>query len=162
MHLSMEGAVERSSACVPRGDREGTTSRNRRSIPMSFIAAGQRACRGGRSAAYPLGDVRMSPELSAVRAFASLMKRSIAPSRSSPRRSLLIGLALLIAASSPAVAEKEGRASFYGKRFHGKPTASGARFDMHALTAAHRTLSFGTRVKVTNRRNGRSVVVTIP
>ena len=89
------------------------------------------------------------------------MKQSIAPSRSSPTRSLLIGLALLIATCPPAVAEKQGSASFYGKRFHGKPTASGARFDMHALTAAHRTLSFGTRVKVTNRRNGRSVVVTI-
>lgn len=40
-------------------------------------------------------------------------------------------------------------------------TASGERFDKHALTAAHRTLPFGTRVRVTNTRNGRSVVVRI-
>ena len=54
-----------------------------------------------------------------------------------------------------------GRASFYASEFHGRRTASGARFDMHALTAAHRTLPFGSRVRVTNARNGRSVVVTI-
>jgi rare lipoprotein A len=54
-----------------------------------------------------------------------------------------------------------GRASFYASEFHGRRTASGARFDMHALTAAHRTLPFGSRVRVTNERNGRSVVVTI-
>ena len=54
-----------------------------------------------------------------------------------------------------------GRASFYAAEFHGRRTASGARFDMHALTAAHRTLPFGSKVRVTNERNGRSVVVTI-
>lgn len=54
-----------------------------------------------------------------------------------------------------------GRASFYADKFHGRRTASGARFDMRALTAAHRTLPFGSKVRVTNERNGRSVVVTI-
>lgn len=54
-----------------------------------------------------------------------------------------------------------GVASFYGKRFHGRPTASGERFDMNAMTAAHRTLPFGTHVRVTNPRNGRSVTVRI-
>ncbi|WP_342450066.1 septal ring lytic transglycosylase RlpA family protein [Thiorhodococcus minor] len=52
-------------------------------------------------------------------------------------------------------------ASYYGKRFHGRLTASGDRFNMHKLTAAHRTLKFGTRVLVTNKSNGRSVEVTI-
>ena len=55
----------------------------------------------------------------------------------------------------------EGVASYYGRRFHGRPTANGERFDMHELTAAHRTLPFGSRVEVTNPRNGRSVVVRI-
>ncbi|AOE83603.1 septal ring lytic transglycosylase RlpA family protein [Pseudomonas sp. TCU-HL1] len=55
----------------------------------------------------------------------------------------------------------EGKASYYGARHHGKRTASGERFDQHALTAAHRTLPFGTRVKVTNLNNHRSVVVRI-
>ena len=55
----------------------------------------------------------------------------------------------------------EGKASYYGSRHHGKRTASGERFDQHALTAAHRTLPFGTRVRVTNLVNGRSVEVRI-
>ena len=54
-----------------------------------------------------------------------------------------------------------GIASYYGRRFHGRPTANGERFDMHELTAAHRTLPFGSRVNVTNPRTGRSVVVRI-
>ena len=52
-------------------------------------------------------------------------------------------------------------ASYYGDAHQGRRTANGERFDMHALTAAHRTLPFGTRVKVTNLDNGRSVVVRI-
>ena len=54
-----------------------------------------------------------------------------------------------------------GRASWYGPGFHGKRTASGERFDMNELTAAHRTLPFGTRVRVRNTQNGREVVVRI-
>lgn len=54
-----------------------------------------------------------------------------------------------------------GLASWYGKRFHGRLTASGSRFDMNAMTAAHRSLPFGTRVRVTNESNQRSIVVTI-
>ena len=54
-----------------------------------------------------------------------------------------------------------GNASFYGKRFTGRPTASGERFDPTALTAAHRTLPFGSKVRVTNQRTGKSVVVRI-
>jgi rare lipoprotein A len=54
-----------------------------------------------------------------------------------------------------------GFASYYDSRLHGARTASGERYDEKALTAAHRTLPFGTRVQVTNLSNGRSVVVTI-
>lgn len=54
-----------------------------------------------------------------------------------------------------------GSASFYAARFHGRRTASGEAFDNAALTAAHRTLPFGSRVRVTNPANGRSVVVRI-
>jgi len=59
------------------------------------------------------------------------------------------------------VATQTGMASWYGARFHGRRTASGEPFDMHALTAAHRTLPFGTLCRVTNRRNGRSVIVRV-
>ncbi|GAB3658092.1 septal ring lytic transglycosylase RlpA family protein [Ramlibacter alkalitolerans] len=66
------------------------------------------------------------------------------------------------AVTKPAEAELgRGRASWYGPGFHGKRTASGERFDMNALTAAHRSLPFGTRVRVRNAQNGREVVVRI-
>ena len=54
-----------------------------------------------------------------------------------------------------------GVASWYGKYFDGKPTASGEPYDMNDLTAAHPSLPLGTFVKVTNLRNGRSVVVRV-
>ena len=54
-----------------------------------------------------------------------------------------------------------GTASWYGPGFHGKKTASGERFNQYGLTAAHKTLPLGSRVKVTNLSNGQSVVVTI-
>ena len=54
-----------------------------------------------------------------------------------------------------------GQASWYGKAHQGELTASGERFDMHALTAAHRTLPFGTIVRVTDLRSKRSVNVRI-
>ncbi len=56
---------------------------------------------------------------------------------------------------------KSGKASFYGKGFHGKLTANGERYDMYAMTAAHKTLPFGSRVRVTCRETGKSVVVRI-
>lgn len=54
-----------------------------------------------------------------------------------------------------------GQATFYGKEFHGKKTASGEIFNMYDLTAAHKTLPFGTKVRVTNLKNKRSVQVRI-
>jgi rare lipoprotein A len=59
---------------------------------------------------------------------------------------------------SNAEAAQVGVASFYK---HGKRTANGESFNPHGLTAAHRTLKFGTKVRVTNLRNGRSVIVRI-
>ncbi|WP_249671683.1 septal ring lytic transglycosylase RlpA family protein [Pseudomonas abieticivorans] len=57
--------------------------------------------------------------------------------------------------------DETGSASYYGAKHQGKRTASGERFDQHALTAAHRRLPFGTRVLVTNMDNGRKVAVRI-
>ena len=64
-------------------------------------------------------------------------------------------------ASPVATAIGGGVASYYGRRFHGRPTASGEKFDMNAMTAAHRTLPFGSLVEVTNPRNGKTVTVRI-
>lgn len=52
-------------------------------------------------------------------------------------------------------------ASFYGEEFHGRLTSSGEVFDMYDYTAAHKFLPFGTRLKVTNLANGRSVIVVV-
>ena len=56
---------------------------------------------------------------------------------------------------------EQGTASWYGPNFDGKPTASGEKFNQSAMTAAHKTYPFGTVVRVTNLRNGRSVEVRI-
>jgi rare lipoprotein A len=70
------------------------------------------------------------------------------------------GFFLLIMHVGPAAsAEQSGLASIYG--YSGSRTASGERARLTDLTAAHRSLPFGTRVRVTNARNGRSVVVRI-
>lgn len=63
---------------------------------------------------------------------------------------------------TPAIGTVQtGVASWYGPGYHGNRTSSGERYDMDALTAAHATYSFGTRVKVTLLSTGRSVVVRI-
>jgi hypothetical protein len=91
-------------------------------------------------------------------------------------RPLLFALAVLVSASAflggePARADRSpvddypppvfGRASYYGPGFAGRRTASGAVFRPEQLTAAHRYLPLGTKVRVTNLQNGRSVLVTI-
>jgi rare lipoprotein A len=62
---------------------------------------------------------------------------------------------------APAADLGTGVASYYADQFNGRRTANGERFDNSAYTAAHRTLPFGTRVRVTNPANGASVVVRI-
>jgi len=68
-----------------------------------------------------------------------------------------------MATAEPAKAKRvqSGKASWYGPGFHGKRTASGERFDTNDMTAAHRTLPFGTKVRVVNKKTGKSVVVRI-
>ncbi len=57
--------------------------------------------------------------------------------------------------------KERGIASWYGSKFHGKRTSSGEPYDMHAMTAAHKTLPLPTYVKVTNLKNGRQVIVKV-
>src|SRR5689334_2013817 len=75
---------------------------------------------------------------------------------------LLLGCAVGATAASGEEESKplqSGSASWYGPGFHGKRTANGETFNTHALTAAHKTLPFGTRIRVMNERTGKSVVV---
>jgi rare lipoprotein A len=64
-------------------------------------------------------------------------------------------------APAAAAASSDGKIAWYGKRFAGRKTASGQRFNPGAMTMAHKTLPFGSRVKVTNTANKRSVVVRV-
>jgi rare lipoprotein A len=94
-----------------------------------------------RSARSRLAVVGLAVGLGAMAACATLDTREVVPPRDPD---VLVGMA-----------------SWYGPRHHGRTTASGQPFDMHALVAAHRTLPLGSRVRVTNLDNGRSVVVRI-
>ncbi len=84
-------------------------------------------------------------------------------------RSLWRGLILGAWLASTAVASAQAgnadakpvTASYYSNRYNGRRTANGQHFSNNALTAAHRSLPFGTRVKLTNARNNRSIVVRI-
>ena len=83
------------------------------------------------------------------------------------RRLQAAGLVALVAAGSPVFAAEKsathsfsGVAAYYDTNYHGR-TAAGETYDPRKFTAAHRTLPFGTRLKVTDRRTGRSVEVTV-
>lgn len=64
-------------------------------------------------------------------------------------------------AAADATASETGKLAWYGRKFAGRKTASGEAYNPGALTMAHRTLPFGTRVKVTNLKNSKSVVVRV-
>lgn len=66
-----------------------------------------------------------------------------------------------IAANSVRNFTQTGAASWYGRQFHGKKTASGDVFDMHKFTAAHKTLPLNCLIRVTNKQNGKSIVVKV-
>ncbi|NOT33503.1 MAG: septal ring lytic transglycosylase RlpA family protein [Candidatus Eisenbacteria bacterium] len=97
------------------------------------------------------------------------VSRSIGANSRHSRFGAIVALALVLhgcAGSRPPIeplpgAAEVGEASYYARHFQGRRTANGERFDQAELTAAHRTLPFGTRVKVTNLANGASVFLRI-
>lgn len=76
-----------------------------------------------------------------------------------------IFILMLVAAQLPASAKDaskfSGNVSYYGKGLHGRPTASGEKFDMNGMTCAHRTLPFGTKLLVEHPKSGKSVIVKV-
>jgi|ERR1041385_1191878 rare lipoprotein A len=100
-------------------------------------------------------------------------------SRPAPAFALLLGIGMILAgcvssprftSSRPHPAEgggggysstEEGMASYYAEEFNGRQTSNGETYDMNKFTAAHRTLPFNTRVRVTNTLSGKSVIVRI-
>lgn len=132
---------------MPRLFKAASAKRRSRHIAARFVPHGRRVMRTLRFAclfiplaAAPLGPSRAGEPASARHEQASSWRVSIKPSA-------YAGLHALT-----------GLASFYGQ---GQMTASGEAFDKSAMTAAHRTLPFNTRVRVTNPRNKRSIIVRI-
>lgn len=78
----------------------------------------------------------------------------------------LVSLLFLLTMSQVGLAKTtnykaSGIASFYAEQHHGKKTANGEKFNMYEMTAAHRTLPFGSKIKVTNLKNGKTVVLRV-
>lgn len=107
--------------------------------------------------------------------FTNLNSLSITERSGDKVRRETIAAKIEIPAEEPSVIEKlntvasntvrkfsqTGTASWYGRQFHGRKTASGETFDMNAMTAAHRSLPLNCYIRVTNRNNGKSVVVKV-
>ncbi|WP_298144787.1 septal ring lytic transglycosylase RlpA family protein [uncultured Acinetobacter sp.] len=107
--------------------------------------------------------------------FSNLNSLSITERSGDQVRRQTIAAKIEIPAEEPSVIEKlntvasntvrkfsqTGMASWYGRQFHGRKTASGETFDMNAMTAAHRSLPLNCYIRVTNKTNGKSVVVKV-
>ena len=107
--------------------------------------------------------------------FSNLNSLSITERSGDNVRRQTIAAKIEIPAEEPSVIEKlntvasnavrkfsqTGMASWYGRQFHGRKTASGETFDMNALTAAHRSLPLNCYIRVTNKSNGKSVIVKV-
>ena len=109
-----------------------------------------------RTAPFPPPSLPPSPGSAATPSDEMPQERAndtLRPELAAPRPALLAG--------ESAREYQRGGASWYGPGFHGRRTASGERYDMHAFTAAHRTLPFGTWVRVHSLVNGREVDVRI-
>jgi rare lipoprotein A len=104
---------------------------------------------------------RGSARLAAPLAYDSRLNALPSSGRNSSDASSLADAQPITAGPNVGDFEQQGRASWYGRGFHGRKTASGERYDMHALTAAHRTLPLASWVRVTNQENHKSVVVKI-
>jgi rare lipoprotein A len=88
---------------------------------------------------------------------------SISPKKSSDKVLNMIKTSdtIMLVSGNLLPFKKECHASYYADKFHGKRTASGAKFNMNGLTAAHKKFAFGTKLKITNEANGKSVLVTV-
>lgn len=89
----------------------------------------------------------------------SLVKQTVGDTKKDSE--MLLGQLSIVASNTISKFKQSDMASWYGRQFHGKPTASGETFDMNAMTAAHSSLPMNCYIKVTNKDNGKSVVVKV-
>jgi rare lipoprotein A len=122
--------------------------------PRAFLVVGSLA-----AAAFLVGcaPYRAAPEGANTNRSSTAMPRS---DRGNPPFYEVFGKRYYVLESSAGYRER-GIASWYGREFHGKPTSGGEPYDMHEMTAAHKTLPIPTWVEVTNLDNGRTVIVRV-
>lgn len=131
-----------------------------------FLLLAPLALGGCTLVGYPAGSVTSSPSATAPRAPAGSPVRVASPVAANPGRSdagrsyEVFGVSYRVMDSAGGY-DQEGLASWYGEAFHGRPTASGEKFDMHGFSAAHRTLPLHTWVEVTNLENGRGLILRV-
>jgi len=128
------------------------TGKPARCLPV-ILLIGAWVTLGGCSQAVKWDESARQPQSNS----AQTPKRS---SRGNPPFYEVFGQRYYVMDSSDGFKER-GVASWYGKKFHGRQTSSGAIYDMHAMTAAHKTLPLPTKVRVRNLKNGRSIVVMV-
>lgn len=121
-------------------------------VLLAVLVAGC-ASRGGQ-----LGDDPVPPEIARI----PDAKPKVEPlsKQGNPKSYIVAGKRYAVQRNRRGYVER-GLASWYGKPFHGRKTSSGETYDMHAMSAAHKTLPLPTYARVTNIRNGRSIVVRI-
>jgi rare lipoprotein A len=112
----------------------------------------------GRPAVPPPASAAPAP---AVPAQAVASATTAVPTEGAPAEAGVVSAAATGVSEAPDQPLARGLASWYGPKFHGRRTASGERYDMHGLTAAHKTLPFGTKVRVRSVQTGKEVVVRI-
>lgn len=161
------GPVQTERPVVMRGGKEVPAASSARARPAAPEASGSARGPGsgagpspGRGGAYYLDDGppdHIPPGLDSI---ADAVPRVEPLHRFANRPYVVFGRRYV---PTPEITEhrERGMASWYGRRYHGRPTSSGEIYDMFAMTAAHPTLPIPSYVRVTNLRNGRSAVVRV-
>ncbi|MDL2336671.1 MAG: septal ring lytic transglycosylase RlpA family protein [Pseudomonadota bacterium] len=104
---------------------------------------------------------RSALTLAVTLALAASVQAQSAPAASEPAAATATAAPAASSTATASADSSDGKVAYYGRKFAGRKTASGQRFNPDALTMAHKTLPFGTKVKVTNVKNGKSVVVRV-
>ncbi|NIR30719.1 MAG: septal ring lytic transglycosylase RlpA family protein [Gammaproteobacteria bacterium] len=121
-------------------------------VAMLWLMAGCGTAPGGRIASLPVPDVAAIPD--------AVPRPEPRSRHGNPRSYVVKGKRYYTLPTARGYVER-GIASWYGPKFHGRRTSSGERYDMYAMTAAHRTLPLPTYVRVTNLENGRQAVLRV-
>lgn len=137
----------------------------KRKLAPSWSRAGRRDSSGAFSPAPHRPDTAVSRAYHFDRPAPVAWRDEPATDRNTTKRRTTAGRFKTVRKGDPAQMEssfvQRGVASWYGGRFHGRKTASGERYDQNGMTAAHKTLPFGSIVEVINHQNGKNVVVRI-